>query len=144
MTIYKERIPAYLIRERKNILEIKPNAPAPGNVKSYENEDEAWFCEYLLPLVFKLDSTSLYQNFKLKCSEMGLSQILMDYIYIRALRNMIHHANDSSTTSQKDIEETLVNAGYKRLEDVRLDDVKKTLLDSLEHLKISEGNGKRK
>ena len=173
LTIYKERIPTYLIRDRKDILEVKPSAPLPDNLNRYENEDEARFYEHLLKIGVNMRSslrkasasayyadegrdptviTLKYMNddmlnssyFKINCTTLKLSEILMDYLYIRALRNMIHHANDSSTTSQKDIEEYLVDAGYKRLEDVRLDDVKKVLLKSLDHLKLLTGKGRRK
>ena len=172
LTIYKERIPAYLIRERRDILEVKANAPMPDNVKSYENEDEARFYEHLLkiggnmrsslrrasasayyadegwdPTVITLkymdDGMLSRSYFKVNCTMLKLNEILMDYLYIRALRNMIHHANDSSTASQRDIEAYLVDAGYKRLEDVGLEDVKKALLKSLDHLKVLSGKGKK-
>lgn len=141
LTIFKERIPSYLLWDRKDILEVDPNAPEPENVKSYENEDEAWFCEYLLPKVYRLDDGTQYTGFKRKCSADALRKILMDYLYIRTLRNMIHHANEKSTTSEKNIER-FEKEGYKRPEDVRLEDVKMTLLKSLDHLKISNGKGK--
>ena len=142
LTIYKERIPTYLIRDRKNIIEVKSDAPEPDDVKSYGNEDEAWFCQYLLPRAGKMIEGSQYPYFKVNCSAQELNKILMDFLYIRALRNMIHHANDSSTASQKDIEKML-EAGYKRLENVGLEDVKNALLMSLDHLKTSGGKGKR-
>lgn len=173
LTIYKERIPTYLIRDRRDILEVKAHAPQPNNVKNYENEDEARFYEHLLriggnmrsslcrtsasayyadegrdPTVITLeymDDDMLSRSyFKINCTTLKLREILMDYLYIRALRNMIHHANDSSTASQKDIEAYLLDAGYKRLEDVKLNDVKKVLLKSLDHLKLLTGKGKRK
>lgn len=143
LTIYKERIPTYLIRECKDILEIDLNAPEPENVKSYENEDEAWFCEYLLPRIDKLDNGTRYSGIKPKCSPDALRKILMDYLYIRTLRNMIHHANEKSTTSEKNIRR-FEEGGYKRPEDVRLVDVKRALLRGLEHLKLPNGKGKRK
>lgn len=136
LTIYKERIPTYLIRERKDIVKVSPSAPEPENVKSYENPDEAWFCEYLLPQADRLDDGTKYAYFKVKCSANQLKPILKDFLYIRALRNMIHHANDSSTASQKDVEARLVKAGYKPLENVGLDDVKSALMDALKHLKL--------
>lgn len=173
LTIYKERIPTYLIRDRTDILEVKAHAPLPNNLSRYENEDEARFYEHLLKIggnmrssLRRANASAYYADegrdptvitlkymdddmlsssyFKVNCTTHKLSEILMDYLYIRALRNMIHHANDSSTTSQKDIEECLVDAGYKRLEDVRLDDVKKVLLKSLDHLKLLTGKGRRK
>ena len=63
-----------------------------------------------------------------------LRSIVMDYLYIRAIRNMTNHANDQTTGSQKQIMAYLNEHGYKRLEEVRADDIKKTLLDALEHL----------
>lgn len=151
LTIYKERIPTYLIRDRKDILEVKSGAAGLENANAYQNEDEAWFYEYLLPSLksrssLELDADTLYTYFEPKCSILKLKEILMDYLYIRALRNMIHHANDSSTESQKRIEEYLFHESpqYKRLENVKLEDVKKALLTGLDHLKISNRRGKRK
>ena len=141
LTIYKERIPAYLIRERTDILVVKDGAPPPENAKSYENEDEAWFEECLLhsfginpPKTTNHDTQ--YAYFELKCSEDKLRRILNDYRYIRALRNMIHHANDSSTGSQKEMERELFEEDpqYKLLETVGLADVKRALLRSMENM----------
>ena len=50
LTIYKEKIPTYLIRDRKDILAVKSYAPPPNNTKDYENEDEARFYEHLLKM----------------------------------------------------------------------------------------------
>ena len=172
LTIYKERIPTYLIRDRKDILEVKAHAPKPDNVKSYENEDEARFYEQLLKIggnmrsYLRMTNASAYfaddgvdptvitlaymdeemlerSYFKVNCTMLKLRDILMDYLYIRALRNMIHHANDSSTASQRDVEAYLVDAGYKRLEDVKLEDVKRALLKGLDHLKVLYRKGKK-
>lgn len=141
LTIYKERIPSYLIRERTDILVVRDGAPPPENAKSYENEDEAWFEECLLrsfginpPKTTNHDTQ--YAYFELKCSADKLRTILMDYRYIRALRNMIHHANDSSTESQKELERKLFEEDpqYKLLGTVGLEDVKRILLRSLENM----------
>ena len=142
LTIYKERIPTYLIRERKDILVVKDGAPAPENAKSYENEDEAWFEECLLHSFGinppkTTNHNTQYAYFELKCSEDKLRRILNDYRYIRAMRNMIHHANDSSTQPQKEMEKKLFEEDpqYKLLETVGLEDVKGALLRGLKNMR---------
>ena len=65
-----------------------------------------------------------------------LKTIVMDYLYIRALRNMTNHANDQETGSQKQLMEYLSaeNPAYKRLDEVKAEDIRRTILTALDHL----------
>lgn len=162
LTIYKERIPAYILRERKDLLTVRPNAPAPSNLKDYEDEEEARFYEHLLKMGANMckvhcrwDTDTLdaaiegdytvmtlerfedllpHSYFVPHCPVSQLREIAMDYLYIRALRNMINHANERETDSQKRIMDYLSDYRYKRLEDVTAENVRQTILQSLKHL----------
>ena len=173
LTLYKERIPTYLMRDRKDLIEPKPGIPPVEKRNVYANDDEALFYERLLKLGYNkraylrrknadvwfaeegrdpavitlehLDGEMLADcDFVVRCSTDKLRKILSDYVYIRALRNMIHHASDAAVDKQKDVEKYLTEREYKKLEDVGLDDVKKALLQGLEHMKNAERKGKKK
>lgn len=162
LTIYKERIPAYILRDRKDILAVCADAPAP-NMKDYEDEEEARFYEHLLKMGRNMrrayygwdpDETGgawkdytvttmehfeellPYSYFIPKCPVPQLRIIAMDYLYIRVLRNMINHANERETESQKQIMDYLSDYRYKRLEEVTAEDVKRTLMNGLDHLRL--------
>ena len=49
---------------------------------------------------------------------------------------MINHANEKETASQSQILNYLSDYGYKRLEEVTAEDLKHTLISSLEHLRL--------
>lgn len=162
LTIYKERIPAYLLRERKDLVTVRPDAPDPNNLKDYEDEEEARFFEHLMKMGsnmgkvhFRWDQRALdavrngdytvvmlegfeellpHSYFVPHCPVSQLREIVMDYLYIRALRNMINHANERETASQKCLMEYLADYRYKRLEDVTAENVRQTILQSLQHL----------
>lgn len=147
LTIYKERIPAHILRPQGGFLEVKPSAPRPSPT-NYENEDGARFREHLLGKLFPKDQQVDYTQalehldetwiqgsyFNLKCSIPRLKLVIMDYLYIRAIRNMVHHANESSTASQA-LVDCLCGQGYKPLNDLRLKDVEQAILNGLENLK---------
>lgn len=161
LTVYKERIPTYLLRDRADLIRVRPDAPLP-EMKDYQNEDEARFYEHFLKMgrnmrtayygydpdqsaggrkdytvttLEHLDELLPYSYFIAGCSTDKLRTIAMDYLYIRALRNMTNHANDQATASQKQIEEYLVGCGYKRLDQVTAKDVSRAILGALEHLR---------
>lgn len=166
LTIYKERIPAYLIQNRSDILEVRPDAPEPEHLRNYEDIDTARFHEHLLKLgrnlrggrfrvnanwseqgewqdytvttLEYLEQALPFSYFKIHCSVSQLRTILMDYLYIRLLRNMVHHANEESTDFQAQLMDYLSDSdyNYKRLEEVKAIDVKRALLRGLEHLQI--------
>ena len=162
LTIYKERIPAYILRDRKDILAVCADAPAP-NMKDYEDEEEARFYEHLLKMgrnmrrayygwdpdeaggawkdytvttMEHFEELLPYSYFIPKCPVPQLRTIAMDYLYIRVLRNMINHANERETESQKQIMDYLSDYRYKRLEEVTAEDVKRTLMNGLDHLRL--------
>ena len=59
----------------------------------------------------------------------------MDYLYIRAIRNMTNHANDQENDSQKQLMEYLnQDPAYKRLNELKAEDIRRTILTALEHL----------
>ena len=162
LTIYKERIPTYLLQGKGSILQVKKGAPAPETTKEYVSEDEArFFDQFLLmgphirrsyygidvdtykgglkdPFVVtltyfeKLFDDSYFTTEKVSVAR--LKDILMDYLYIRAIRNMINHANDQETESQQQLLEYLNDFGYKRLGDLKPADIRKVILKALEHL----------
>lgn len=159
LTIYKEQIPAYILEKRPDILSVKPNAPVPESVKEYGSVEEARFFEHLLKMARNLhrsDYDTDWEDGKWKdytvrtlehledvlpqsyfqagCSMMRLREILMDYLYIRMLRNMINHANDQITASQRQLMDYLADAGYKPIDQVRADDVRHALERGLKHL----------
>ena len=161
LTVYKERIPAYLLIERPDILHVPDGMPEPEMHKDYISKEEARFYEqflkmganmrkayygaevdsyqgerkdYTVTTLEHLEELMPHSYFITQYPISRLRSIVMDYLYIRAIRNMTNHANDQTTGSQKQIMAYLNEHGYKRLEEVRADDIKKTLLDALEHL----------
>jgi len=158
LTIYKERIPAYILGKRPDLLTVKPNAPKPEGIREYESEEEARFYEHLLKMgrnlrrayyggseagvgkdytvttLEYLDEVLPYSYFNAVCSVSQLRDILMDYLYIRMLRNMINHANDQSTQSQSQLMDYLSDYRYKRLDSVTAKDIKEALNQGLKNL----------
>ena len=173
LTIYKERIPTYLLHNRKDLIDFPDFADDKEEKNSYINKDERLLENYLLSLgttkktkrmrddaemngdkkkkkavvitLEYLDEEMLEDcNFSVKCSVDKLRQILMDYEYIRALRNRTHHAGNATLDEQKEVERFLTERDYKRLEEVGLEDVKRALLKGLDNMKNDEGKGKKK
>ncbi|MEG1683006.1 MAG: TM1812 family CRISPR-associated protein [Oscillospiraceae bacterium] len=164
LTIYKERMPVYLLKTRNDILEILPDAPPPRNTKDYEDESEARFYEHFLKMgrnmrtayygadpdqpesgrkdytvttLEHLEELLPHSHFVAKCPVAQLKLIAMDYLYIRALRNMTNHANEQSTESQAELMTYLTQHGYLPLERVSADDLRNAILLGLEHLKVT-------
>lgn len=164
LTVYKERIPIYIMSERDDILTPKPNAPAPNMARHYVSQEEARFYEHFLKMganmrkayygmdkdfvrgerkdytvttLEHLEELMPRSYFTTKCSPDRLRAIVMDYLYIRALRNMTNHANDQETESQKQLMDYLNQSSpnYKRLDTVKAADIRRVLNDALEHLK---------
>lgn len=160
LTIYKERIPTYLLKDRSDLITVSSSAPPPNVDKDYQSEDEARFYEHFLKMGRNMrsayyrgrDPDDRWNNSTIKtieymedllpnsyfhahCSVNQLCVIAMDYLYIRALRNMTNHANDQATESQKEIEEYLAEHGYQKLDSVTAQDAAKTILNALDHLK---------
>jgi hypothetical protein len=157
LTVYTERIPAYIMQEGIVTLQ---GAPYDVGVKDYEDPDAAQFVRGFLKLanrhgivkegqdpylltVEKLDR--LWQK-----STYGLGDgypvekvqtICRDYLYIKAVRNMTNHANHESTGDQQAWMDDLAQFGYPPLERVSSKQIKTVILDGLEHLK--KGSSKK-
>ena len=169
LTIYKERIPAYILLDRKDLLAVKEGAPQP-NMKEYESEEEARFFEHLLKMgvnmrkayygyepdeaggkrkdytVTTMEHFEEYlprSYFIPKCPVAQLRTIAMDYLYIRLLRNMINHANDQATELQRQVMDYLSDYRYKRPTEATVDDIRRALLKALENLRTQPQKGRR-
>lgn len=45
-------------------------------------------------------------GYQSNCSIKQLQKVLNDYVYIRIIRNMTNHANDTSTSDMRDLEKS--------------------------------------
>lgn len=156
LTLYKERIPIFILKDRTDdLVERKPledmESWAQKNFtkdlsekKDYETDEEFIFRRYLSlnwiqrqlenqkqPEKVKLKSSYLY----IKCFSDQLRDIIMDYQYIRMLRNMINHAQEQGAQSQRQQMEYLAGFGYKPLDEVGAEDIRVALERGLENLK---------
>ena len=139
LTIYKERIPGYLLE--RSILTVRENAPPPIDRKPYEHEEETRFRTQLLTMAILknpercIPSTDYRLDSKVSFSQ--IQTILQDYQYIRLLRNMVNHADDGGNGEGNTMMEYLVSESprYKAADQVRMEDVRKALVRSLEFLK---------
>lgn len=169
LTIYKERIPAYILGKREDLIKVIPRErmqergveildSALSGKKEYETEDEVVFRLLLnlgsilrsnfydavrdtwsvspavLTLKYLEELAERSYHFVVRCSIDQLRDIIMDYQYIRMLRNMINHANDQGTESQRELMDYLSKFNYKRLDEVRAKDIKKALERGLANL----------
>ena len=160
LTIYKERIPTYLMVERPDILHVPAGMPPPEMRKDYVSEEEARFYEHFLKMgrnmekaysgrsrdtgegwkdytvttLERLEEFLPHSYFTTQYPIERLRVIVMDYLYIRALRNMTNHANDQETGSQRQLMTYLSGYGYQRLDEVRAQDIAGAILRALEHL----------
>ena len=157
LTIYKERIPVYLLNERSDLLVIKPGAPD-GNPKEYQSKEEAIFVEqfirmgkenkdfkringqpvrpkYLDPIPFAIETLEKQiglSHFELGCSYRQFKTVVFDYFYIRTLRNMTNHANDEVYADR--MERVLTDSGYPPFQSLTAKDTAKLLEDALDFL----------
>lgn len=154
LTIYKERIPAYLMN-RADLLTMKPGASREGQ-KDYQSEEEAVFVKQFIDMgkntseyrrlrrqIENLDAIPFaleelwiqlpYSHLDVHCSRQQFSDIVFDYFYIRALRNMTNHANESSHAEY--MARVLTDHHYPRFQDLTTKDVTKILETALEHLR---------
>lgn len=169
LTIYKERIPAYVLNVRgDDLVKAVPRDRLSGRgaeildaalngKKDYESEEEVLFrlllnlgnllrSQYfdganqtwqVSPAVLTLEHldelASRSFHFIVRCDTAKLRAILMDYQYIRILRNMTNHANDESSDSE--MLDYLVFQGYPRPEKAGVKEIKHVLSQAMEHLK---------
>ena len=135
LTIYKERIPDYLFQ--RGILSVKPGSPEPERVQDYETIDSARFREQLLGMgtlrYFREALPNSCFTWDRRYSVDQIEKIVMDYLYIRMLRNMINHANDQNL-QRGGMMEYLIDYNYKNVNDTKSEDIKRALLRGLDRL----------
>lgn len=73
-------------------------------------------------------------KYKLNCSVSEMQKIARDYLYVKALRNLANHANESTTNGQDKMMEYLEKHNYIRLDDVTLDNMSEILRKNLNDL----------
>lgn len=165
LTIYKERIPGYILGGRRDELialipreRLRPGAAEwydqmMREKRDYETGEEVLFHRSLLnlgkmlsyrypgrdPAVLTLEHLEELAErsdyFTVHCSIDQLRDILMDYRYIRMLRNMVNHANEQGSGDQRELMDYLAGRGYRRLEEVGAQDIRDALEKALTDLK---------
>lgn len=126
LTIYKERIPSYLLNERKDLFEIRRGAVRKEG-RDYQNADELFFLRQIQNMgsmkkprfqnADEGDPIDLYylalrhfanllpaSHIQANCSVSKLQTVIYDYFYIRLLRNATNHALDSMNPSSQQLE----------------------------------------
>ena len=73
-------------------------------------------------------------KYHLNCQVSEMQKIARDYLYIKSLRNLANHANESTTNGQDKMMGYLEEYGYNRLDDVTLDDLREILRKNLNDL----------
>ena len=169
LTIYKERIPAYILENREDLVKVIPRDLMTDRAveamdkmlagkKDYETAEEVLFRSLLNlgrmlryqyydpdndrwtadPAVLTLenldDLADRSYHFIVRCPMDQLRDIIMDYQYIRMLRNMINHANEQGSPSQQELMDYLSGFGYKPLDQAGARDIKDTLERALRNL----------
>jgi hypothetical protein len=166
LTIYKERVPAYLLTDI-GALQVKPTFRSQVMEKlecrEYQSEDEAIFCGFFLSIgnlarqddsersdILTMDHLGECMAqpgcyFQTSHSTIDLCKIVQDYQYIRAMRNMICHANDQATEGQRELLEYLKKRGGYVYDPVSAVAVKETIKQSLKRLeKLAQATKKRR
>ena len=161
LTIYKERIPGYILDERRGILAVKANAAKPRMKPEYVSEEEARFYEQFLKMgpnmrkgylgyapqedegehpavvtLKHLQELMPLSFFTARCDVERLWKVAADYAYIRMLRNMVNHANDQEGERQSSLAEYLHGYGYKLPAETDADYVRKAITAALENLRL--------
>lgn len=136
-------------------LEERLNRSMPGTVRNFVNSVRTFSEDYfrvLLELGEKKEkeeedadndtySQTLRQlpellpgsGYAAECSVEQLAQVSRDYLYIKALRNQVNHANEKSTIREQQLK-YLEECGYTRPEDLSLSDIKAAVLTALDNL----------
>ena len=155
VTIYKERIPAYLLQYRSDLFILDDgNAYQTNDSKEYLSSAEkrllTQFCqmgrknrgvqdgkkEDVIPYALeKLRDSIQKSDITVNCSEDQFRDICYDYFYLRTLRNVINHANETITAFSEHMEKTMIDAGYPRFQDLTVPDVATILERALDHLR---------
>ena len=156
LTIYKELIPVYLL-SRKDLLTLKPGISRETQ-KDYQSWEKGVFDNQFIDMGMntsdykrikrqnpddKLDAIPFaleelwkqipYSHLDVHCSQKQFEDIVFDYFYIRTLRNMTNHANE--TTNAEHMERVLTAHGYPRFQDLTSKKVVRLFENALDHLK---------
>ena len=144
LTIYKENIPDYLIKQRKDVLEVKPHASLPSDTPSYQSDSEAHFRRFAASFyrdAIRGDSRNWYggqyADYNVLCPFEAMSRIALDYNYILLLRNMVNHASDAVEKGNENKARQLHECRYQYPlpDEITAQDVKKAILQGLENMK---------
>lgn len=142
LTIYKERIPYYLLHHPSGVLRLKSNALPIEPGPDYQSAEENRIYTSLLKMSGSYIST--FEHFEERlpdscftttASAHTLRSIAMDYLYIRMLRNMINHANEETTESQNELNEYFIRNNYPSLDDISSAGIASVLRSALNHLR---------
>ena len=139
LTIYKERIPGYILHERdKDILSVDL-ADFAVPVLEYQEKEEVCFTRFrwlwLKPnkSVQELDELS---KFQVHCTNDQMRAILNDYRYIQILRNLANHASGKESEELKRDKKFLYTHGYKVAAQTTAKDVRDAITAALENLRL--------
>lgn len=159
LTVYTERIPAYIIRSGHHLL-VSNEARRPP-VHSYEDPDAAQFNKDFLTLSKRAHIVDVYDNsvhsfvetlknldyvvrnsgYRVLCSLDQMHTICMDYLYIKMLRNMTNHANSEGTEDQEELLDYLESFGYAPIDRISSEAMRQAILDGLDHLRTFTPKG---
>ena len=78
-------------------------------------------------------------GYEVRCSVEQIKTIARDYLYIKALRNMANHANESGTSEQKRLMQYLEEYGYRPLEQVTVNEMRRVISQALDNLRTRRG-----
>lgn len=138
LTLYRERIPSYLLE--RGVLSVKADASPLEEKKQWETEENARFQTQLLTLpMLKDPGRCFYRTDYIMGKNLTNSKLqilLMDYEYIRQLRNMVNHAGGGEDQEcNYKLEYLCSSIRYKPLDQVRAKDIRESLERGLDHLK---------
>lgn len=107
--------------------------PGPGRHPLRKLDDDS-------PMVYvdtieHLDDMLIQSGYKMRCPISQMQQICRDYLYVKALRNMMNHANDTGTQKQQDLTNYLSQYGYVLLEDTSAETLRRAILQGVENLR---------
>ena len=73
-------------------------------------------------------------GYQSNCSIKQLQKVLNDYVYIRTIRNMTNHANDTNTSDQRALMNDLEKSGYTSPEKMGSREIGDRLLKALDQI----------
>ena len=79
-------------------------------------------------------------GFHVHCSCEEIREVAEDYRYVKYLRNMVNHANAESVAEDKLFLEYLYDRGYKTIEEMSLQDIKKFIKIGAKRIEALEKN----